>query len=189
MNHFTEQRTQQLFDRKLITENQFTQVKVYRKLGIFSLHAELKLFLYLSVVSFTTGIGILIYQNIDSIGHLAILAVLLVVTAVCYYISFKNSNRFSSAQTSFENPIYDYIILAAVLLSCIFTGYLQFQYTAFGTHYDLATLIPTAMGLFVHTTLITKVFYQLQLPDLPLMWVYHYRHNRYCKTNFMIQIP
>ena len=148
MNHFTEQRTQQLFDRKLITETQFTQVKAYRKLGIFSLHAELKLFLYLSVLSFTTGIGILIYQNIDSIGHLAILSVLLVVTAACYYISFKNSSGFNSAQTAFENPIYDYVILAAVLLSCIFIGYLQFQYTAFGTHYGLATLIPTAVGLF-----------------------------------------
>jgi hypothetical protein len=44
-------------------------------------------------------------------------------------------------------PIYDYLILAAILLTCIFIGYLQFQYTTFGTHYGLATLIPT-IGLF-----------------------------------------
>jgi hypothetical protein len=148
MKPFTEQRTQQLLDRKLITETQFTQVKAYRSLGIFSLHAELKLFLYLSVLSFTTGIGVLIYQNIDTIGHLAILAILLVVTIVCYYFSFKNANGFHRGETSFDNPIYDYIILAALLLSCIFIGYLQFQYAAFGTHYGLATLIPTAIGLF-----------------------------------------
>lgn len=148
MNPFTEQRTQQLFDRKLITETQFTQVKAYRKLGIFSLHAELKLFLYLSVLSFTTGIGILIYQNIDTIGHVAILAILLAVTIICYYFSFKNASGFQRGETNFENPIYDYLILAALLLTCIFIGYLQFQYTAFGTHYGLATLIPTAIGLF-----------------------------------------
>ena len=148
MKPFTEQRTQQLLDRKLITETQFTQVKAYRSLGIFSLHAELKLFLYLSVMSFTTGIGVLIYQNIDTIGHLAILAILLVVTIVCYYFSFKIANGFHRGETSFDNPIYDYIILAALLLSCIFIGYLQFQYAAFGTHYGLATLIPTAIGLF-----------------------------------------
>jgi hypothetical protein len=79
------------------------------------------------------------------IGHLVILAILLVVTIVCYYFSFKNANGFHRGETSFENPIYDYIILAALLLSCI-SGYLQFQYAAFGTHYLVeATLIPTAL--------------------------------------------
>ena len=38
--------------------------------------------------------------------------------------------------------------LQLYLLTCIFIGYLQFQHTAFGTHYGLATLIPTAIGLF-----------------------------------------
>ena len=148
MNQFKEPKTQELFDRKLITETQFTQVKAYRKLGIFSLHEELKLFLYLSVLSFTTGIGILIYQNIDTIGHVVILGIVLMVTAVCFYLSFKQSKGFDKEHTHFENPVYDYVILAALLLSCIFIGYLQLQYTAFGTHYGLATLIPTAIGLF-----------------------------------------
>lgn len=148
MNRFEEQNTQQLLDQKVLTEFQFNQIKAYRNLGIFSLHTELKLFLYLSVLSFTTGIGILIYQNIDTIGHIVILGILLVVTLFCYYFSFKNANGFHKEETNFENPIYNYLILAALLLSCIFIGYLQFQYTAFGTQYGLATLIPTAIGLF-----------------------------------------
>jgi hypothetical protein len=69
------------------------------------------------------------------------------VTLVCYYFSFKNSSGFRREETSLK-PIYDYLILAAILLTCIFIGYLQFQYTTFGTHYGLATLIPTAIGLF-----------------------------------------
>lgn len=145
---FEEKATQGLFEKNLITDTQFKQVKAYRSLEIFSLNAELKLFLYLSVLSFTTGIGILIYQNIDTIGHIAILSLLLVVTVICYYFSFKNSNGFQKGETNFENPIFDYLILAAILLTCIFLAYLQFQYTVFGTHYGLATLIPTVIGLF-----------------------------------------
>jgi hypothetical protein len=148
MNPFEEQATQALFKKKLITDSQFKQVKAYRSLEIFSLNTELKLFLYLSVLSFTTGIGILIYQNIDTIGHIAILSLLLVVAIICYYFSFKNSTGFQKGETNFENSIFDYLILAAILLTCIFIGYLQFQYTAFGTHYGLATLIPTVIGLF-----------------------------------------
>ncbi|NGY37076.1 DUF2157 domain-containing protein [Flavobacterium sp. XN-5] len=148
MDSFKEQATQTLFEKKLITDTQFKQVKAYRNLEIFSLNTELKLFLYLSVLFFTTGIGILIYQNIETIGHIAIISLLLVVTVICYYFSFKNSTGYQKGETSFDNPIFDYLILSAVLLTCIFIGYLQFQYNAFGTHYGLATLVPTVIGLF-----------------------------------------
>ena len=148
MNRFTEQNTQALFEKNALTENQLSTVKAYRNLRIFSLHAELKLLLYASILSFTTGIGIVLYQNIDTISHAAILAIVLAVTVVCFYFSFKNAKGFYKREIFFENPVYDYIILAALLLSCIFIGYLQYQYTTFGMHYGLATLIPTAIGLF-----------------------------------------
>ncbi|WP_035671769.1 DUF2157 domain-containing protein [Flavobacterium sp. 83] len=148
MEKFEESATDKLFEKKLINKVQREQIIAHRDLNIFSLNTELKLLVYLSVLLFTSGIGILIYENIDSIGHIAILTLLLVVTAICFYFSFKNSIGFQKQQTNFENPIFDYLLLAAVLLSIIFIGYLQFQYTAFGTHYGLATLIPTAIGLF-----------------------------------------
>lgn len=148
MGKFEENATNRLFGKNLIDKEQMDQIAAYRDLNIFSVHTELKLFLYLSVLLFTSGIGILIYENIDSIGHIAILSLLLVVTVICFYFSFKNAPPFQKQQTGFGNPIFDYLILAAILLSCIFIGYLQFQYTAFGTHYGLATLIPTVLGLF-----------------------------------------
>ncbi|RDI56298.1 DUF2157 domain-containing protein [Flavobacterium glaciei] len=148
ISKFKEEATESLLEKELITIDQFEQVKAYRNLNLFSLHTELKLFLYASVILFTTGIGILIYQNIDSIGHIAILAFLLLVIVICFYFCFKNSIGFKKQQTQFENPIFDYLILAAVLLSCIFVGYLQFQYAIFGTHYGLATVIPTAIAFF-----------------------------------------
>ncbi|OXA75534.1 Predicted membrane protein [Flavobacterium aquidurense] len=148
MNKFDDQATQALLDKSLITENQYQEITAYRNLNIFSLNAELKLFLYLSVLLFTSGIGILIYKNIDSIGHIAILSILLIVIAVCFYYCFKNSKGFQRTETAFENPILEYLVLAANILTCIFIGYLQFQYKPFGTHYDLATLIPTIVSFF-----------------------------------------
>lgn len=148
MNKFDDQATQSLLDKNLITENQYQEIKAYRNLNIFSLNAELKLFLYLSVLLFTSGIGILIYENIDSIGHIAILSILLIVIAVCFYYCFKNSKGFQKTETTFESPILEYLVLAANILTCIFIGYLQFQYKPFGTHYDLATLIPTVVSFF-----------------------------------------
>ena len=148
MTKFDEQAAQKLFDKNLITENQFKEIKAYRALHIFSLNTELKLFLYLSVLLFTSGIGILIYENIDTIGHIAILSLLLIVIAVCFYYCFKNSRGFQKSETSFEHPVLEYLVLAGNILTCIFIGYLQFQYKPFGEHYGLATLVPTIISFF-----------------------------------------
>ena len=148
MTKFDEQAAQKLFNQNLITENQFKEIKAYRDLHIFSLNAELKLFLYLSVLLFTSGIGILIYENIDKIGHIAILSLLLMVIAVCFYYCFKNSKGFHKSETSFEHPVLEYLVLAGNILTCIFIGYLQFQYKPFGEHYGLATLVPTIVSFF-----------------------------------------
>ncbi|MBF4515411.1 DUF2157 domain-containing protein [Flavobacterium sp. ANB] len=148
MNKFDVQATKALLDKNLITENQYQEISSYRNLNIFSLNAELKLFLYLSVLLFTSGIGVLIYKNIDSIGHIAILSLLLIVIAVCFYFCFKNSKGFQKSEAVFENPVLEYLVLAANILTCIFIGYLQFQYKPFGTHYGLATLIPTIVSFF-----------------------------------------
>lgn len=148
MAQFKEQATQTLFDKNHITEEQFNQIRAYRSLNIFSLHNELQFLLYLSMLMFTSGIGILIYQNIDTIGHTALLGLLLVVTLTCFYFCFKNHNGFKKEEVPFPNPLYDYLVLTAVILSCTFVGYLQFQYQTFGTHYGLATLVPTIISFF-----------------------------------------
>ena len=93
MTQLEEQATQQLFEKTFITEEQHNQIKEYRSLGIFSLHAELKVFLYISVLLFTSGIGILIYKNIDTIGHIAILTLLLIAIGVCFYFCFKITRK------------------------------------------------------------------------------------------------
>lgn len=146
MKNINELSTQKLFEKGLITENQFQEIKTYRSLNIFSLNAELKLFLYLSVLLFTSGIGILIYENIDTIGHIAILSLLLIVIVVCFYYCFKHSKGFQKEETTFEHPVIEYLVLAGNILTCIFIGYLQFQYKPFGEHYGLATLVPTIVS-------------------------------------------
>jgi hypothetical protein len=148
MNKFDDQATKSLLDKNLITENQYQEISAYRNLNIFSLNAELKLFLYLSVLLFTSGIGILIYNNIDSIGHIAILSLLLIVIGICFYYCFKNSKGFQKPETTFEHPVVEYLALAGSILTCIFIGYLQFQYQPFGTNYRFATLIPTIVSFF-----------------------------------------
>lgn len=146
MTQFDEQAAQGLYEKNLITENQFQEIKEYRSLNIFSLNTELKLLLSISVLLFTSGIGILIYDNIDSVGHIALLSILFILICGCFYYCFKNSKGFQRTEATTESHFLEYIVLTANVLTCIFIGYLQFQYKVFGTHYGLATLVPTIVS-------------------------------------------
>jgi len=137
-----------LFEKGLITEQQFGKIKEHASSGIFSLHNEIRFFLFLSVLLFTSGAGIFIYNNIESIGHVAVLTIIFLITAICFLYSFKHGKGFSKQKISSENPAYDYLVLAANVLLGIFIGYAQFQYNLFGTRYGLATLVPTALYFF-----------------------------------------
>lgn len=130
--------TEKLHEKELITDLQMKSVKAYEALGIFSLHNELRFFLYLAVLLFTSGVGIIVYENIDSIGHMAILAFLFALTATGFYFCFKKAKGFQKDEVQFESPVYDYIVLLCTILSCVFIGYLQFQYQVFG--YGLSSL-------------------------------------------------
>lgn len=147
MQEINQKASQTLFEKGFVTDEQLSKISNYRSLNIFSLNAELKLFLYAAVLLFTSGIGLLIYDNIDTIGHSIIIGLVFILMLVCYYFSFKKAPAFQKTKTEFESPVMDYIVLTANLLTCIFIGYLQVQYTAFGTHYGLVTIIPTTIGL------------------------------------------
>ena len=147
MQQSQESVARKLADENLISEAQYSAVKEYQSFGIFSIHTELLSVLYISILFITGGAGILIYQNIDTIGHSIILTLLFGVTVACFYYCFKKSKGFSRHETAFESPVYDYLVLFATLLSCIFIGYLQFQYQVFGRSFSFAALISAIVAI------------------------------------------
>ena len=107
-----------------------------------SLYWELRLLLYLGVLLLTGGLGLLVYKNIDSIGHQAVLAFIALITAGSFYYCLRKKAPFSWEKVSSPDPFFDYILLLGCLSLLIFLGYLQYEYDTFGDHYGLATFIP-----------------------------------------------
>lgn len=133
----------QLHKDGIISAEQLNAIAEHEHTKPLSVHWELRTILYLGILLFTSGIGILIYLNIDTIGHQAILGLILLSCAACFYYAYKNRLPYSTAQVKFESPFFDYVVLSGCLLFGIFIGYLQYQYSLFGEHYGLATLLPT----------------------------------------------
>ena len=62
----------------------------------FSVFAELRIGLYGAVALITTGIGILIKQNLDRIGPIAIMSAIAAAAALCYASALRVHLRAAS---------------------------------------------------------------------------------------------
>lgn len=137
-----------LLSKEIISIQQHDAIGSYLAKKPFSVHWELRSLLYLGILFFGSGLGILIYENIDSIGHQAIIALISVVIVACFFYSFKVSLPFSWQEVKNPNKFVDYILLLACSNFLILEGYLQFQYNFFGSKYGLAVVIPTIVFFF-----------------------------------------
>jgi len=113
----------------------------------FSVHWELRALLYVGILLFTTGTGLLIYEHFDQIGHNTLLAVLTLVCAATFTYASRHRRPFSPAETRSRSPFGDYALLLGCLLFLTLEGYAQYQYNLFGTRYGLATFLPAVLFL------------------------------------------
>ncbi|MCE7070294.1 MULTISPECIES: DUF2157 domain-containing protein [Dyadobacter] len=135
-------------EKAVISEEQASIIADYEQKKAFSLHWELRSILYLGIVLFSSGIGVIIYENIDTIGHQVIIASIAAFTAWCFYYTYKHALPYSNEKVSNPKKLADYILLLGCTTFLVLEGYLQFQYNIFGTRYGLAIIIPTLIFFF-----------------------------------------
>ncbi len=138
---------QKLLHEELISQSEFEKV-VSQQNDPVSVHWDLRTLLYLGIVLLTTALGILVYKNIDTIGHDVITISVGTLCAGCFWYCIKNAQKYSHEKITSANIWFDYILLLGCLLLLTFVGYLQFEYNVFGNRWGLATFIPMIL-LFI----------------------------------------
>jgi hypothetical protein len=131
-----------LHQQGLITDESFSRIEQRRLNPLFSIHWELRTLLYLGVVLLTTGLGILVYKNIDTIGHQVILLFIAAISAGSFIYCYKHKKPFAKTKVTSPSTLFDYVLLLGAISMVTFFGYIQFQYHLFGYNYGLATFIP-----------------------------------------------
>ena len=131
--------------RHLLPPTQLAVIAAAEEARPFSLHYELRALLYLGITLLTGGLGILVYQNLDSIGHQAIIATIGVVMAASFAYAARHRRPFTWAEVPKTSVGADYLLLLSCLLLLVLEGYVQYQYTFFGSRYGLVTAIPAVL--------------------------------------------
>jgi hypothetical protein len=139
---------EKFYKEGLISDSSLQNVKQAANSRLFSVHWELKVILYLGILLLTGGLGILIYKNIDTIGHQVILVAIGLLCAGCFVYCERKKLPFATTRVPAPNSFFDYILLLGCLTLITFITYLQVQYAAFGNAYGLATFIPMVILFF-----------------------------------------
>lgn len=134
-----------LISKGVISEQQAATIVSFEGGKAFSIHWELRSILYLGILIFTSGAGILIYENIDTIGHQVIIAAIACLTAGCFYYTYRHSLPYSHEEVHNPNKLVDYVLLLGCSTFLGLEGYVQYQYNLFGSRYGLAVILPTIL--------------------------------------------
>ncbi|MDB5048009.1 MAG: hypothetical protein JWO30_1080 [Fibrobacteres bacterium] len=137
------------FPPGILPEGQQERIDHHYRSRPFSLFWEMRAILYLGVLFLCSGLGILIYKNIDTIGHQTILGAIVAATAACFWYCARHAKPFTYAQAAADSSWAEYMLLLGVLLFGVFTGYLQVKYSVFGDDHALALGLPATLYLFL----------------------------------------
>lgn len=138
----------ELKEKQFLTEKQFSTLSSIYSGERISVYYDLRIVLYLGVMLFSTGVGILVYKNIGDIGHLLSIIALFILAGICFYYSIRFAPRYSNQKTTGPTPYYDYIVLLFCLLFISLLGYLQFQYELFDEGMGETTLVTTVLFVY-----------------------------------------
>jgi hypothetical protein len=136
---------EQLHGEGIISDHSFAKIRFENENKLLSVHWEIKTILYLGILLLSSGLGILVYKNIDTIGHQAILLFIALVCAGSFVYCIKHKLPYATTKVASPNTFFDYILLLGCSTFIIFIAYLQYQYNVFGNRYGLATFFPMAM--------------------------------------------
>ena len=133
--------------RGLLSPAQAAAIAATDQARPFSLHYELRALLYLGITLLAGGLGVLIYQHIDSISHGVIIAVIAGIMAACLGYAARYRAAFTWGIAPKTSIGADYLLLLGCLLFVVLEGYVQYQYGIFGQRYGLATAVPALVFL------------------------------------------
>jgi hypothetical protein len=127
-----------------VQQKKLTEIEQKRP---FSLHWELRSMLYIGILLLSSGVGLLVYDNFDQIGHTALLVAIAAACAGCFFVAWRYRPNWTTAQTQSRSAFGDYARILACLLFLTLEGYAQYAYNVFGTRYGLVTLSPALLFL------------------------------------------
>jgi hypothetical protein len=130
---------------------------------LLSIHWELRALLYVGVLLVTGGVGLLVKENLDRIGPVAIAAGIGLAAAASLGWVLRVAPPFSWREVPSPNLAFDYILLLGVLLAAADLAYVEVKFTPLGANWSWHLLIVAAFAVLAAFRFDSRVVFSLAL--------------------------
>ena len=130
----------------LLTASQAARFGRIARGELVSIRAELRLLHYGGVLVLMAGVGLLVRQNLDRIGPVAIATGLWLAALGALFWAARHAAPFSWGESPSPHLAFDYILLLGVLLTGAALGYVEVQFTPLGANWRHHLLIVSALA-------------------------------------------
>jgi Predicted membrane protein (DUF2157) len=130
---------------------------------LVSVHGELRALLYAGVLLITSGVGLLVGENLDRIGPVAIAVALGLAAAAALVWAARVAPPFSWRQVPSPNLAFDYMLLLGVLLAAADLAYIEVKFTPLGAHWPWHLLIMALLAGLAAFRFDSRIVFSLAL--------------------------
>ena len=130
---------------------------------LVSVHAELRLLAYAGVLLAMAGVGMLLHDNLDRIGPLAIASALAVAALACFAWVARRAPAFSWGESASPHLALDYVLLLGALLTAAELAYLEAKFTPLGDAWPWHLLVVSAFYALLALRYDSRVLLSLAL--------------------------
>ena len=130
---------------------------------LVSAHTELRVALYAGVLLLTSGVGLLLKDNLARLGPLTIAIAIGCAAAVCFAWVARHAPRFAWGETPVEHLAFDYILLLGVLLAAADLAHVETQFTPLGANWPWHLLIVSLVMAPIAVRCDSRVVFSLAL--------------------------
>jgi hypothetical protein len=145
----------------LIDEAATSRAVALERGSIFSVFEEVRFALYAAVAAITTGVGILVKENLDHIGPLTLIVTLALVAAACYGAGIRTRLRRETRTIG-----GDYLLLLGALIMSADLGYAESQFHWLGSHWSWYLLTLAALHATTAYALDSRLVLSVSLTSL-----------------------
>jgi Predicted membrane protein (DUF2157) len=130
---------------------------------LVSVHADLRLLLYASVLVTMAGVSVLVALNLDRLGPVAITIALAVAAAGCLVWVARRAAPFSWGEVRSPHLALDYVLLLGVLLTGATLAYVEANFTPLGRAWPWHLLLVSALAAGLAVRFDSRVVFSLAL--------------------------
>jgi hypothetical protein len=130
---------------------------------LVSVHWELRALLYMGVLLITGGVGLLVKENLDRIGPVAIAVAIGLAAAAALAWVVRVAPPFSWREVPSPNLAFDYMLLLGVLLAAADLAYIEVKFTPLGAAWSWHLLIVAAFTALAAFRFDSRVVFSLAL--------------------------